>query len=431
MKSPVESPVLRRIRPGDRTAVRRFWSRRQATGTPLTEAIRGDPEHCRVTFLWRSARACDVSVLSSLDSYSRDGGRLTRLSGTDIWYKSYHVRSDVRTVYYITDALPPGGRPSIAQWVQYYRRWQKDPLNPQEFLFPADPEDPEDRDQVGSVLTLPSARPHPRLAGAPPTGVGRIELQRFRSRTLGNVRRIWIYRPPPLSGSKSVATNLLVVFDGQAYLTLVPTPTVLDRLQARGQIDPTYAVLIDSLSNEVRSRELRCNRTFAASLVREILPWAERKLRQSFTPERRVLVGSSLGGLAAAYVALRYPGKFGNVLSQSAPFAWAPEDEEPSLLPREYAAARRTAARFCLEAGILETDTRGLTGSIPSILDSNRHMRDVLRAKGYHVVYREFAGGHDYLWWRDTLGPALRTLLRRSRSGFVTTEGRRRVAARN
>ena len=48
----------------------------------------------------------------------------------------------------------------------------------------------------------------------------------------------------------------------------------------------------------------------------------------------------------------------------------------------------------------------------PSLLASNRQLRDLLRARGYDVAgYHEFPGGHDYLWWRETLALGLIALL--------------------
>jgi enterochelin esterase family protein len=45
------------------------------------------------------------------------------------------------------------------------------------------------------------------------------------------------------------------------------------------------------------------------------------------------------------------------------------------------------------------------------MLGPNRQLRDVLRAKGYAVTYREFPYGHDYLHWRDSLADGLISLL--------------------
>ena len=52
---------------------------------------------------------------------------------------------------------------------------------------------------------------------------------------------------------------------------------------------------------------------------------------------------------------------------------------------------------------------------IPDQLDTNRRLRDVLRAKGTEVVYREFNGNHTYLNWRGGFADGVVALLGRAR----------------
>jgi enterochelin esterase family protein len=67
--------------------------------------------------------------------------------------------------------------------------------------------------------------------------------------------------------------------------------------------------------------------------------------------------------------------------------------------------------RFWLDVG--RFGTVPLLGPQPGDdgLSANRHLRDALRARGHHVRYAEFAGGHDELSWRGTLADGLLALL--------------------
>ncbi len=50
---------------------------------------------------------------------------------------------------------------------------------------------------------------------------------------------------------------------------------------------------------------------------------------------------------------------------------------------------------------------RDLTGLDAELLNLARRMRDVLRARGYSVLYNEFYGAHDGVVRRETLAEAL------------------------
>jgi enterochelin esterase family protein len=228
---------------------------------------------------------------------------------------------------------------------------------------------------------------------APP---GEVDLQRVSSEILGNERRVWTYRPPGYDASRDYP--LVVCFDGYAYVheAYVPLPRVLDNLIAAGKIPPVVAVLPDSLDQETRTREMALHEPFAEFVAGELLPWAQARLSIEPDPARSVVAGSSLGGLAAAFCGLRRPELFGLVLSQSGAYQFA-EFGGPAL----FAAEERVPLRFYMDVGLFERRQS----------QANLHMRDVLVAKGYEVDYRNFPGGHDYFWWRETIADGLISLL--------------------
>jgi len=92
---------------------------------------------------------------------------------------------------------------------------------------------------------------------------------------------------------------------------------------------------------------------------------------------------------------------------------------ESEWLAKQFAAAARSNVKFYMDVGLLEGESTGgaplnwltmVDQPIPygpSLLLANRHMRDILRLKGYQVHYAEFSGGHNALSWRGTFGDAL------------------------
>ena len=141
-----------------------------------------------------------------------------------------------------------------------------------------------------------------------------------------------------------------------------------------------------------------------------MMPWLRKSYRVTEDPALAVIGGSSNGGLGAAFAAFRHPEIFGNVLSQSGAFMYSPtEESEPEWLIRQFAASPRLPLRFHLDCGLMEAQPTD--GAVPNIVMANRHMRDVLLAKGYRVHYLEFNGGHEYINWRGTLADGLIALL--------------------
>jgi enterochelin esterase family protein len=407
--SPRLAALHQQLAGGNRAALDQFWRELEREGAPLIEALPDDADHALVTFVWRGdAQTQSVIVFGDLGGQSLTNNQLIRLPHSDVWQRSYRVRNDMRTLYRFILNLPPeAAQDPAAMYIVLRAHVVADPFNPRVFSAPADAENGSPR-LLAHVLEMPAAPPQPWSAPRPGAPAGRVALHRLRSAILDNERRVWVYTPPAYSDSGEPC-GLILMFDGWEAIQWVYMPAILDNLLADGLIPPMVAVMPDNLGMmTTRNLELPCYPPFAEFVRRELVPWARETYNVTGDPARCVVTGASYGGLAAAYVGLLHSDLFGNVLSLSGAFQWKPQTEtEFAWLTRQYALADRLPLRFYLDAGILETTA--LDG--PSLLESNRHMRDVLAAKGYPLHYAEYSGGHDPICWRGTIPDGLRYLI--------------------
>lgn len=393
------------IEAGDSAALATFWRTVEQEGTPLVEPVAGDSSQYLVTFLWRDGddHRRNVVVCSHAVGWSFRRNRMARLPGTDVWHRTYLLPAGARAGYWLSPDDLLIYLIDMEDRAARMATWRPDPLARRTFIFPKDDEIPGDEDFVCSMLELPGAPVPSWSAKNQDVPAGRVETHRIRSELLGNERRIWVYTPPGYVPDPADPYSLLVIFDGFAYLRVIPTPHILDNLLAVGKLPPFVALLVDNVE---RDRELPCHAPFADFLASELLPWARERYAITSDPARTVVAGSSYGGLAAAYAALRHPAAFGNVLSQSGAFWWRPEDDaEHEWLIQQFVASPRLPLRFYLDVGTFENGFKD-----PSMLVANRHMRDVLRARDYPVTYAEYVGGHDYPCWEITLPNGLMAL---------------------
>jgi enterochelin esterase family protein len=337
---------------------------------------------------------------------------MTHRPGTDLWYRTERVRRDARFGYVFSPDDPLIPMSEIKDIRAMLTRWQPDPLNPRTFVHVEREDDPTSYDLTWSLLEMPDAAPQPYADPRPDVPAGMVDRHTFTSRILNNERVVWVYTPAGYDPAGRPHA-LFVVFDGGAYLRSVRTDAILDNLLAEERIPPLVCVLINNVTIDSRSTELPCNEGFAEFLVTELLPWVAERYRITDDPAHTVVAGSSLGGLAAMYAGYRHPERFGKILSQSGSFRWRPGgaegDEEPGWIIRRFVESPRLPLDICMDVGVLDR-LRG-TPDDPALLDLNRHLRDVLLAKGYPLQYVEFTGGHDYAWWRGTLADGLIYLL--------------------
>ncbi|WP_246660066.1 enterochelin esterase [Rhizobium sp. FKL33] len=377
-----------------------FWARIARDGTPLVEP---SSDRMRiVTFLYRGASR-NVRILGAP---SADHDPLEHVDGTDIWFKTYLLPASTRLSYQIAPDIPEIPGTARERRVAILATAQADPLN--RFPWPADA---SDRFNLSSTFALDGAPAQPFLAKRK-VDKGKLVDFEIESPRLGNTRTITLYTPPHFSPARK-DNVLLFLFDGDAYQSKVPTPTILDNMIADGAIPPVVAVLIPNPDREARGRELPDSADFTAFLADELLPAVAARTGLKPAPSRTILAGSSFGGLASVRIALARPDLFGNALSMSGSFWWHPDSapaEDGEYIAALVARNPKAGIRVFLSAGLFEVKGPGADAGI---LDSNRHLRDVLQARDYEIHYREYAAGHDYLVWRGILSDGLIALFGR------------------
>lgn len=378
-----------------------FWEELVQSGAPLVEEIPEHPTWRIVTFFWRDDGTTQqvlalISTITDRYRFNYTDAFLQRMADSDLWYVSYYLRADLRTSYQFVpigagqDPLPDGVK-KREDWLDVLLKGVPDPFNAQQF--------PSRRGgEPSSILELPAAIPQTWWQARPDNPQGQIAEYQVPSTILETERRVWVYKPPHYT-PENEPYSVLVMFDGMAWLMLASLQNTLDNLIAAGKIPPMLAILLDSPPTQ-RGQDLSCDAKFTAFLADELLTWAGTTLNASPDPAKTFIAGQSLGGLAAAFAGFSYPQRFGNIITQSGSFWW-PEtphfSEQDEWLSAQLAASEKLPLRFYVSVGLQEW-----TLTLP-----NRHLRDVLVAKGYPVLFHEHNGGHEYLCWRGDIADAL------------------------
>ena len=387
----LSSPVLQRLQRqlqggGDSSA---FWQWVEQQTTPLVEPY--SDTHKRVSFLWRGEHR-NVRLFGGP---ATEPVWMRRLAHGDVWFASFILANDSEFSYQIAPDVPTveqlGAR---ANRRLVLATAQADPHNPRR--FGAGSGATSDSFSYSSVLRLEQAPA--RLAFEEHKLTGKLSIHRLPSRILNNERDIALYR----SASTSTERQLLVLLDMGPYLSRVKAPQLLSYLEKIGCLPATDVVMVANPSAQTRTQELPPNPDFADFIVNEVLPFAAAQ-GISAPASRRIIAGSSFGGLASTYVAQRYPEEIPNVISLSGSYWWAPADEDPEWTARQLQQHEALPVQFFLSAGEYEG---GLPGR-PNLLDSNKRLLQVLQQKGYAVHFEHYYGGHDYYSWQRLLANGL------------------------
>jgi enterochelin esterase-like enzyme len=382
------SPRIEKLRTdisSDTTAEARFWKEIERRGTPLVEPS-ATRRHVLVTFLWKGGPDTRTVVVHGDGTRGNPADhQLSRIPGTSVWSRTYLFPSDMRFGYSLSpnDDLRPMESVPPAEFAKRMATFAGDPLN-------------RDKSSGGPVpmasLSLPDAPKQPYLELPAGAAEPAVEHRTFRD------LQLHLYRPGGVIGP----LPLLLLFDGSSYATEMRAPVTVENLVRLGRIRPVMLVMIENAPGK-RNSDLTCNEAFTEAIANGLLPWIRSNYAVSGEPP--AIGGYSYGGLAAAFAALRHPSVFGAVLSQSGSYWWKPRDATAwEWLAEQVRAAPPSRTRFYMEVGLTEI---GTPGGRPSMLESNRRLRDLLRARGHEVTYSEFNGDHSVLNWRGSFADGL------------------------
>jgi len=292
-------------------------------------------------------------------------GVMTRIDGTDWYYLELRLARDARIQYLIALGEERG----------------PDPRNPRHVTsFGVEM----------SELRMPAYRPPPEVRPDASIPSGRVETHEFTSRVLGDTRTVHVYLP---AGYLTTTGRYPVAYfgDGTNYLEQARLPLVLDRAIVDTKVRPLIAVLVDPAN---RREEYRGNPDYRRFVVEELVPFIDGAYRTIDAPEARVVVGSSRGALAAVDLAFHQPDRFGFAIALSPAL-------RPTDIVGEIDRSRPKPVRFYVVGSLYDAEW----------LPDARRLRDVLRAKGYDVVYQEIPEGHDMRAWRGRIDDALAAFL--------------------
>lgn len=391
--------------------LRLFWEKVEKNGTPYIENL--DNQYSRVIFLWRGAK----HNARLIGGPSHDHEWLTRLKNTDIWFKefivdnqfigSYRYAIDISNLDgYLSHYCPqldPSKSETRAQRRAILDVQQLDPLNTQTYLD--DPNQyPLRNENILKMHHVPEFIEHRQYHFNMPLD---LKMKTHSSEILKNQRKVEIYTSQRLDQNQAYIT--LIFFDGQQYSKLINIPKVLEIMVNQGKLPPVQAIFINH-PNELRSQELTPNSKFSQYFSQEFLPWLDQILQHERQSQSTAIIGSSLGGLSATYLALKNPDQISHVIPLSGSFWW---QRTTTDLPNGISHMIRNMTKsgesnkkqsWYISANNYETSEHenGL-----SILNSSPFVAEDLKRAGHDVTYKQYIGGHTYAIWQVSLQEAL------------------------
>lgn len=239
-------------------------------------------------------------------------------------------------------------------------------------------------------------------------------------------RVISIYLPGEYERFPQKRYKVLYAFDAQ-QLPEIAFEQYLNSMAMAGRSEPVIVVAVTALDEDLRKEELgtgpylnvfgwgTLSDVFNKFMINELLPKIQETYRTQPGAQNTGIMGWSLGGLAAVYLAWQYPDKFGIVGAFSPSLWWRAQSAAGGELQARIIhrvvreSPKRPGLRFWFEAGTSEEPKTDLDkNGTPDVIQDIQDLMKELEKKGYQsgtdMVYLQVAGGqHSIITWARVL----------------------------
>ena len=335
------------------------------------------PDH--VYFLYRGD-AKDIGIMGDMIG-SRQEEPMNRVAGTDLFWYHTQLEPDALITY---------------RFVKNYDEQLPDPKNPKKTK--------DGRGQESSLLNMPGWRDGSFSKQAPPKQRGVIEAKEVVSTLHKGVSvKLDVYLPPGYKSSNQ-QYPVLFLLDGAAARSEGFYTNALDHLTGRS-IQPVITVFIGEVNfGELQIQDpVQYYDLITSFIGKEIVKSIDDQYRTKSEPSSRAIIGNGFQGPDALLTALKMPGMFGAVGSQS--LFMLSSDEQ--FIHDAIKTANEQPLQIYLDWGLYDLRTKRENWDIP---EANRRFIRYLRERGYKPAGGETHEHFGWSSWRNRLDRVLVSL---------------------
>lgn len=340
----------------------------------------------RVHFVYRGP-AADVALAGDMFG-ARVEERMTRVPGTDLFYRSVELEADARFNYVFlrdfAEILDPRNPRRVES--SYFKRDMEVAFNGAGIPT--------------SWFAMPQWRPPAHLDEAPEGSRGRLETHEMTSAALGQPIILRVYLPAGYDAGDR-RYPVAYVHGGRKALAEGRVPNSLDNLIG-ASVEPFIAVFLEVPEPHIL-RLLQVLESYDRAMLEEIVPFVDARYRTVASPAGRANVGGGFPAFYAIALTLRHRDLFGAVASQSLVL---PDTFRRFLDPLIEANAADPPV-FYMDWSTYDLRSADEPVDMPAL---HRELVAELRARGFAMAGGEAHDGTGWASWRNRTHRVYETL---------------------